>query len=308
MCRLKDYTEKGKWVGYYSKDENCTDPEALFESIVTKPKDLVYYINYRYFEPNVKSLMSYTQIPSEIWTYTDTQKYGRCFTAKPTAKMIGYGIREIRMRFWKAVVVFFHTAGMFETARQSTYLKIGSNRKFSVDLEHETFEMLDFGGEPCQNDQDYNKDKCTQLHFEKDSMDLYGCTSPFGPNKDNICEDMENGTAVMKMYKKIFNDHGSNDCISPCSFVTTRAIKTEDKTQKKVKYNGEYVSNSYMVISLKENIKMTEAHMLYSLLSMIAEIGGYVGLFLGVSVKQITVLMELLFDWIDSRCNDVRSQ
>ena len=101
---------------------------------------------------------------------------------------------------------------------------------------------------------------------------------------------------------------GGKDCISPCSFVTTRAIKTEDKTQKKWKYNGEYVSNSYMVISLKENIKMTEAHMLYSLLSMIAEIGGYVGLFLGVSVKQSTVLMDLLFDWIDSRCNVIRSQ
>ena len=137
-------------------------------------------------------------------------------------------------------------------------------------------------------------------------MDLHGCTSSFIPNKDDIRKDMENGTAVMKMYKRIFDDHGYN-CISPCSFVTTRAIKSEDKTQKKVKVNGEYVSNSYMVISLKENIKMTEAHMLYSLLSMIAEIGGYVGLFLGVSVKQITVLTELLFDWIDSHCN-VRSQ
>ena len=90
-------------------------------------------------------------------------------------------------------------------------------------------------------------------------MDLHGCTSSFIPNKDDIRKDMENGTAVMKMYKKIFNDHESHNCISPCSFVNVRAIKTLDRPQKYCKYNGEYVSNSYMIISFKENIKMTTA-------------------------------------------------
>ena len=56
-----------------------------------------------------------------------------------------------------------------------------------------------------------------------------------------------------------------------------------------------------------ENIKVTTGHRLYSVLSMIAEIGGYVGLFLGVSVKQITIIMDVMFDWIDSCCN-VRKQ
>ena len=38
--------------------------------------------------------------------------------------------------------------------------------------------------------------------------------------------------------------------------------------------------------------KVTQGQELYSLLSMVAEIGGYVGLFLGVSVNQITDLMD----------------
>ena len=47
-----------------------------------------------------------------------------------------------------------------------------------------------------------------------------------------------------------------------------------------------------MEIFTRENIKVTEAHLLYSVLSMIAEIGGYVGLFLGVSIIQINHVFD----------------
>ena len=47
-----------------------------------------------------------------------------------------------------------------------------------------------------------------------------------------------------------------------------------------------------MEISTRENIKVTEAHWLYTGLSMIAEIGGYVGLFLGVSIIQINHVFD----------------
>ena len=45
-------------------------------------------------------------------------------------------------------------------------------------------------------------------------------------------------------------------------------------------------------IFAKENIKVVRAHYLYSGLSLIAEIGGYVGLFLGISVIQVNRLLE----------------
>ena len=43
----------------------------------------------------------------------------------------------------------------------------------------------------------------------------------------------------------------------------------------------------------KENIKVTKAYHIYSGLSLVAEIGGYVGLFLGVSINQITYLFDV---------------
>ena len=49
-----------------------------------------------------------------------------------------------------------------------------------------------------------------------------------------------------------------------------------------------------MEINFKSSIKVTQSHYLYSGLSMVAEIGGYVGLFLGVSINQISDIFKYL--------------
>ena len=55
-----------------------------------------------------------------------------------------------------------------------------------------------------------------------------------------------------------------------------------------------------MEINLKSNIRVTQAHYLYSGLSMVAEIGGYVGLFLGVSFNKLAILTNTLITRLDS--------
>ena len=77
------------------------------------------------------------------------------------------------------------------------------------------------------------------------------------------------------------------------AFVGYQATKTDE-------YSG-YDTTGDVVIYVKENIEVKEAYYLYSILSMIAEVGGYVGLFLGVSVNQVSQLINVLFDklvWI----------
>ena len=84
-------------------------------------------------------------------------------------------------------------------------------------------------------------------------------------------------------------------CLHPCKFITSRAIKTSDKIGYFV--NGK--TSTIVTIKFKENIKVIEAYQLYSLLSMIAEIGGYVGMFLGISLLQIRFVLDKLLSWID---------
>ena len=121
---------------------------------------------------------------------------------------------------------------------------------------------------------------------------MFACTTPFGTNKEKICQDHENGFKVMDMYRETIQKYVDN-CYSPCSFLTTKAIKTTEHPKKWYGYNG------HVYIKLKKNIQVFEAQYLYSILSMIAEVGGYVGLFLGISVNQVSTMFNVALDRFD---------
>ena len=120
---------------------------------------------------------------------------------------------------------------------------------------------------------------------------MYGCTTPFGPNKNEICDISENALKVNHMLRKWYNNQiqAESGCKKPCSYVTLRANTVWEREKR-------YKTQVKVVIYFKENIKVTKAYHVYSGLSLIAEIGGYVGLFLGVSINQVTNLFDVLFN------------
>ena len=120
---------------------------------------------------------------------------------------------------------------------------------------------------------------------------MYGCTTPFGLHKDMICDNFENASKVNNMRKRWYPDYPSSQiqaksgCNKPCSYITlgtNTAWEREKRYKTKVK----------LLIFFKENIKVTKAYHIYSGLSLVAEIRGYVGLFLG-ETKLLTCLMFL---------------
>ena len=58
--------------------------------------------------------------------------------------------------------------------------------------------------------------------------------------------------------------------------------------------------STLLKVKMNEHIKVTDEQYLYSGLSLIAEIGGYVGLFLGVSVNQIIDLVDFIITKIQN--------
>ena len=115
-------------------------------------------------------------------------------------------------------------------------------------------------------------------------MDKIGCTTPFGKIKDNICLNQTLGLKALEMlddqtqkYKKI--------CQMPCNYVTVKQFKV-------MEYGDGKSGNVRLILNFSPNIKSTEEYYLYTPLSLIAEVGGYVGLFLGVSFHQIKDLFN----------------
>ena len=106
--------------------------------------------------------------------------------------------------------------------------------------------------------------------------------------------NFENSSNVNDMHKKWYSSkiQANSGCNKPCSYVTLRANTVWERENR-------YKTISKLLIYFKENVKITKAYHVYSGLSLIAEIGGYVGLFLGVSINQITNLFDIIFQQIN---------
>ena len=147
-------------------------------------------------------------------------------------------------------------------------------------------------------------------------MENYGCTSPFGPKKGNICMDQLKGEKVAKFHTNqipgtISKQTQDGQCLNPCSYFSILQLRgsgiagtatgtcsgTATGTSTGTASGTVTTGTPRMIevrITFEELIKVTTGKYLYSELSLIAEIGGYVGLFLGVSVNQISNFLDFL--------------
>ena len=64
------------------------------------------------------------------------------------------------------------------------------------------------------------------------------------------------------------------------------------------KYNNKGSNNTWLEISFEKYVKVSKTKAAYSFLSFIAEVGGYVGLFLGISINQISVIFKHFIAYI----------
>ena len=158
----KDYYDDARWTGL--RHENCTDPQLLYENSVPNPKDVVKWIEYRYFEETTGDRVPLSN--KQIWSYTDMRKEGRCFTASPNKTMREHGIKEVSILLWIRSRIFIHHQGFFIAERQKSFLDVNKGRKIYIDLDQEVFEYLNSKKEPCEESLNYLKDSCVlqELH------------------------------------------------------------------------------------------------------------------------------------------------
>ena len=172
-------------------------------------------------------------------------------------------------------------------------------QKHLTNLIKNTFILADYRGNSCNNEKHYNKDYCVNKAIEKESLKQIGCTTPYAHDKNHICKNKEDSYAAYKLYNKnlpgatIFKTMAwkpsniTKECFNPCPIFTFMTRSFEKCKKGKNSYSN-------VLIYFEENIKVTEEYYVYTGINLIAEIGGYVGLFLGVSVNQVINLMNFI--------------
>lgn len=216
--------------------------------------------------------------------------------------------KKIKGNVKEPATVFIHTPGMFltypekamkffgEDVRLELTAKAELGLRYTWDVKHEVHELVEFNGNECNGEKQYRKDLCVDKIIQRESLENIGCTTPFGTDKSQICTNVSKARKALKIYDEGINmwkwngsDLLTTECKIPCSIITftNQDIQSQDVSMISTK-------QTRVEINFEELIKVTTDYQTYTALSLIAEIGGYVGLFLGVSVNQVIDLMDVL--------------
>ena len=114
-----------------------------------------------------------------------------------------------------------------------------------------------------------------------------GCVAPWVVHADHMCLDKESAyRALMIAWDR--NTNQRKDCVEPCDFfIMNLGAKNGEQMAEIPGYNETTGSGEGLqVFYFPGRVLVNEEKDLYPLLSLAAEVGGYVGLLLGVSFLQ----------------------
>ena len=286
----KQYTISGIWSN--QTIEKCRNPKSLYYNIIWKVDELISSMKVVSF--NMSSTV-FGDNKTALFSPIDTHSYGRCYTFLPPEQNLIDGI--YKMKFWvKAKTrIFVENNGVLgvKQSAEDNFIDVFPSELYHVKIDHNLYKMLDFQGVPCNNEKGYRLNKCVLNELEKESLKMIGCVSPFGITKDNICQDEQVGKKAFLLYKEFkhnYWDLKNLSCLEPCTYMSVKIIKATKKRQEEVV--NEAVGAVFLTFN--RQVHETVAYYSYDDLSFIAEIGGYVGLFLGASMYQTADLFDTI--------------
>ena len=117
-------------------------------------------------------------------------------------------------------------------------------------------------------------------------MEKIGCTSPFGLELDSICSEKNKSLEAYLLFNEVlYNDFEIKECPYPCNFLMNWITTTSYNNKSRI-----------IQLTFDKYIKVTTSTYGYTELELLAELGGYVGLFLGLSVFDLRRVINKIFN------------
>ena len=124
----------------------------------------------------------------------------------------------------------------------------------------------------------------------QESENEIGCTTPYNPDKSNICLEQNQANQAMNIFDDITIQNQTKArklCPRPCQQYIIGF------SNKEISWSNS-IRPATLRMEFPKYIRVSSSSYSYTLLELLAEVGGYVGLFLGVSINQISDLLTIL--------------
>ncbi len=212
---------------------------------------------------------------------------GDCLVIRLPDNVRSAGPLEIELFFKMHVHIFIHHSAQFlsPNSRTRAYGRLGQQTKYSV--AHEVVTLLNVK-KNCTDDPNFVYDHCMYEKMFDLMVDKVGCTVPWLHDKSRICADSNSAQKALKMYHENRRNQ-LNICLRSCIF-------TDVNLGPPVKESGNS-GESKIVLYFRKDVKTVTEYLLYDEMSMFAEIGGFMGLFLGVSFLNVAYLFNKLLEY-----------
>ena len=290
-CNLtvEDYFHYETWVSNV-KSENCQDPKKLYEQLFKNIAIIIpelHIIGFNQFEverfvPTVENMI-----------IKEMPNHGRCLTYKlPKSKEIW--MLKVKMESFTELYAYLTTPADILASFDAIEFQIVPDFTEQVTLVHEVSKFLDFNGQSCESK--IMRDQCVDEYIISNLTEMIGCTTPFVSNKSNICTDEGRSLKAINMHLDIIKGNANTlakVCPKSCTQVSS-IVSNRLKTYEGNSESDYFAEEGALKLLFPQFIKVSETEWSYSSLSLLAEVGGYVGLFLGISVNQISSVIETL--------------
>ena len=280
QCNLspEEYFEQGKWVGSGDPDF-CKDPAQLYEKVVGDASSIIDFIDLVGPELVLKG-------SEDKFTYLDhPELMGRCFSV-PFPENAEISKVNIQATEEEEIDVKFHASGNYYDPDYK-YMHVQPQMWIDVDLNNEIFNVLDYDGNQCRHyTENSTRDTCIIDYMTSKSMETFGCTTPYLTDKSNICTDQEKALKANEFYKEL-KQFAYRDAIAECPKPCQNLMI--DFGRSSITPIEEEIAG--LTIRLRRYIKVSTVSFTYKGLELFAEVGGYLGLFLGISLSQLPGLI-----------------
>ena len=283
----KEYSALNIW------NTSSITPEDLYEEITWQLEDIIDRVNYN-FENISRTLNGSDDGWKTMWTTVNKKWEGRCFTFNPPPQMNGTGLAKISIisKFPFDLELAFHARHQASDKELDGISFVAKSRMYyQLEVPVDIIINRDTKDMPCIGNAENFDENRGKVALEK-MIEEVGCVVPFISRNETEAPICRNKTLaktaidILEARGKFYDIYNWEDVPLPCMQTFVEPQKTFE--------SPEWDNQTWIDASFSKMSKVTKQLEAYSFISFYAEVGGFVGLLLGISFYQLADVLDLV--------------